>query len=1636
MTKEQVAKVLESDWKTEMEAFMNEAFVATVAFPTSRRLVTEVFTTSQRVHEAAQLRGHMTGTPVSLETGYDLTKASDQERALQQLDEEDPFFLVLAFPCGFWSPLMNLNGPKNYKQKLKEALALVKFAFKMAERQLARGRHVVLENPFGSRAWKLPWVIRKLKELNLKLVKFDQCRFNLRSLNGFLHKKPTYFATSSQAVYSKFVDKKCRRNHVHDLVFGGQKTTRRAGLYTLTMARAMVEAMEEQFEMDGRREVEVLVHEAMTAGDGDDAASDVPIEDEVGGEGVQFIAEDSDSEVELKDEDEIKVSAAVKQAVKRIHESTGHRSNKRLARALAISHAPPEVILAAKHLKCDVCDERRQPKTRRPASLPVPKDTSDQCHIDLLVVNDAAENKYVICHITDFTSRYQMAGILKSKATAEVVSFLKQHWLPLMGPPRVLVADHGREFISHEFESFCAGLGIYVFYSGIGAPWQNGIAERSGGVLKALLGAIITAHTVVGEREMRDALGEAVMSYNCDVNDSGYSPIQAVTGRQPRMHGDVLGGIQQRLSEHSLISASPSMARTLAMRETAKLAMVRLHFSRGLRKAEMSRSRNPTMQDLPSPGEIVYFYRFQKYQGKNQSKKVLALRKWHGPALLLAIEGHSIAFVSYKGQLQRCALEHIRRASSLEQISAGSWHEAITEVIEQALREQVDREKTKVGKMIGDKQREGEGTVEEVRENVERPQGDVAAEGEDLPPVDPAEVIAAVQPLESVDYGGVEFSRRTSLLSENDGSKVLRSRSPVPELIRRSSQASSRLEPVLDRAREVDERSTGTKRSAEAPVEQLRCEAEGSQEGAILASGEGVGPLQEAMTLTREDVVNMAYEKNAAAHPLIQVQALAALDREDPEQAVVGDHGSWDGRWPLPTELQWKLRERLGMRWPCGKEEFDVEAVEAARKELLWSQMKADEKGQFRKAAEKGWSVYADNGAVEVLDKETSQKILRGMSKEEQQGKVLVPRFVFTDKNTGPRTKANPLPLLANARVVVPGYRDMASFELRRDAPTCCRTSQHLLLSLVACYYATGWRLMSCDIKSAFMKGDPYMSGTRDLYIQNTKGPSDYPRLPFPEGCIARVLKGVFGLSDAPRQWYLRLCRALHERGWERSPMDHACWMLWKPNRDGLHGLVLSHVDDLLVGGDETARNSVLALEKELGFGSVEHGSFRYCGKQIEPHEDGVITVTMKEYHSNLEPVRVSRERRAKPEDDLQPHEQKQLRAILGSLQWLVAQVRLDMGYHLSVLQGEKAKVATLLRANALVKRFKEHSSFGLTFRPMDLTGAGILVVTDASLGNVDRNGGSSGDPSVRVHSQACYFVLLAERALIDGKPGKFCVLDGRSHRLARVCRSTFAAELLGTEEAMDVGHFVRGFVASVLDYPLMSRTVEDSLQSIPLTVVTDAKDVYDKSTSDTPSYGAQKSLAFSIAWLRGMLSQGNTSIRWTSAENMFVDAGTKDMDVEHMHRVLNGGRWCARYTASFIKQTSKGQKKTPKPLESEPVLVGEPISNDDPVLSHLNRMSEQAGWHDHEKMAIHVAKNAKSFRTPFPRFDAKTFPIRSSYGRIDYANGHREWRRLEDKINFMDLQNPQHLIGGSVHVLITIFQSVAVESTKEKYQL
>ena len=312
-----------------------------------------------------------------------------------------------------------------------------------------------------------------------------------------------------------------------------------------------------------------------------------------------------------------------------------------------------------------------------------------------------------------------------------------------------------------------------------------------------------------------------------------------------------------------------------------------------------------------------------------------------------------------------------------------------------------------------------------------------------------------------------------------------------------------------------------------------------------------------------------------------------------------------------------------------------------------------------------------------------------------------------------------------------------------------------------------------------------------------------------------------------------------------------------------------------------------MRLGDVLGYGSVEEECCQWCGKKIyrDPTTREIV-VNMTTYHSQLKPIVVPRHRRANLESPLTPAESKTLRGVLGSLQWLVAQVRFDLAFMVSTLQSEAHTISTLLRANKALIDAKKDSDFSLRFGYIPLNKAGILSVTDAALGNVDEHGRVSGDSSKRVHSQSCYCIMLADEQLLSGKRGRFSVLDFRSHRIPRVCRSSYASETLGAEEGLDAAELSRGFVAEALGLPIHHRHGYLLAPKVPLTGVTDAKDCYDRVTSDV-GFGDQKSLMFSIASIRQQLRRPQTSYRWTATSNMFVDCGTKAMDLTSARRFL-----------------------------------------------------------------------------------------------------------------------------------------------------
>ena len=145
-----------------------------------------------------------------------------------------------------------------------------------------------------------------------------------------------------------------------------------------------------------------------------------------------------------------------------------------------------------------------------------------------------------------------------------------------------------------------------------------------------------------------------------------------------------------------------------------------------------------------------------------------------------------------------------------------------------------------------------------------------------------------------------------------------------------------------------------------------------------------------------------------------------------------------------------------------------------------------------------------------------------------------------------------------------------------------------------------------------------------------------------------------------------------------------------------------------------------------------------------------------------------------------------------------------------------------------------EDADFELVFRPLDLESIGVVTVTDAALGNVTENGHAEAPPMERIYRQAASLCLLADKDLLSGREGTFNLLDGRSHRLSRVCRSSYAAETYSLEEGVDSAEVVRGLIAECKGADLaVCRHDLSVIDSVPLVAVVDAKDTHDRCKSE-----------------------------------------------------------------------------------------------------------------------------------------------------------------------------------------------------------
>jgi len=1649
--------------------------------------VCEIFSDTDPIAKEAVHRGHNMVPSKTLRTGYNFLKKSDRERAEYELSIDKPYLVVLAFPCAPWSSLQNLNPGPWVARRRRLAKTLVEWSVKVAKAQLAAGRLFVIENPSSSMAWQVVRALRQfMKSDSVYICKFDQCRFGLKSATGGVHRKRTIVVTNSREIYEELDGKMCQGGHDHTWVIGGKKISVPAGHYTRKMAKAVLRGAERTFEIQfgdpfmphkhmSNMSHEVT-HEAM-AGEMEDDETDLPerMDDDTDSddENVEGFPDHENSKTDpIPPED---IDPQLMKAVRNMHINTGHRPIKQLVRALHIAGAPREAIIAAKHLKCDRCQETRNTKTRRPATIPKARNFGDVGHMDLIQFKDAAEEVFWALNIVDAASGHQVVILLANKTSAAVIEAYEMAWASWAGHFVTSVVDMGPEFVSNEFCDHLEANDSRVHHIPVEAPWQNGNAERGGAAFKTILAAVVAEHSPVGFSELQAASNVVTQSRNEEINETGFSASQWILGKQRRIPGDVLNAsVTGKLGTHGALEL-PKFAARLAMLETAKRAIVRLRFSRRLARAEMARARQVPESVGFTIGDMVYFFRKTAVLPKaedprKRGKRRIVFNRWHGPAVVLAKEGTSGIYLGYRGNVTKCAPEAVRMASTLEQLAAESWAEALDDVLsacdkvpsapeaaEKAQEQPVSSEARHASEMLAALERpsvapapvgpapEASEPAQEVgilpaqQQNNEywqqpatlepaaaaspqevAPEAEAGGETHRSPPetVSPAEVPVP-------DEGVPEATPPVvpKLRSPFVGQEV---RPPLfhglrgPNWMDELPVRATRLREYLDRKRSA---SVPPRLAAPPPAESHKREA---SPGPLASPGK---KLKENPTMyTIHNTCNEVQQIPKSDHPLLEM--FRELSQEE-KGYNTPDHGTWKGSWALPSRSTF---ERMcdfrvpgsGMSTLRHSEDREngICLAQRANKEKVWSKMSRTEQQAFTDALQVHWGRWLENEAVEVMPLEESIKLRKLMEAEGTADEILNMRTVLTDKNEGNRTPSNPLPLEASSRITVPGYKDKALLkgELRTDAPTASRNAQMLVLLFTSSHLE--WYFSCADVRAAFLKGKKYVN--RKLYASPPTGNNGPRILGIDMRQLIKILKGVFGLADAPREWYLALDEALLEAGWVRMHGDLALWVLRGDNGE-VEGLIAGHVDDLMFGGNERAHTIYRRVGDRLGLGKIEYDDFTWCGKRFQRLKDGSIRMTMTAYHENMSTVYITKDRLLDIASRLTERELRSFRAVLGSLQWLIAQLRWDFGMRVSSLAGEtsKACIGSLMRANEIVTEMKQDPDFALTFRPMNLSKGGIIVVTDAALGNVDEDGFHLGEADSKVFSQSCYMVGYADADLLSGKTGTFNPLDSRSHRVPRVSRSSYGSETMGFEEGVDAAQLLRMMLAEVLGHPVLGKQALESMDKIPLTAVVDAKDTHDKVRSDTSSWGSMKSLAYTVAWLRQQFRRKNVAARWTATENMFLDAGTKDMDTTHFRNTLARGIWSIEYSVEFIKP-KKNSRLVKTNVEIDDLLGEEPKEE---ILPLLKSCQTKNGWLTVGKEAIQIARNAKSYRTPQPRYSSSDYPLRSSYV-LFHVEGKPEWRCLEERHDYMKSQNPHAPFGRKVDLLVSIFEPGAAQSS------
>ena len=1225
------------------------------------------------------------------------------------------------------------------------------------------------------------------------------------------------------------------------------------------------------------------------------------------------------------------VPTETKRALARLHINLGHPTAQELTRLLAYQGTVTSAIVKAiQNLSCATCERLRPPQQPRPAAMPrlTAGQFGDEVQMDVFYGRTLTGETFGVLGVVDKATGMHQGAIMPDRQAETAFTTFEDMWLRPFGIPIKIHCDPDTSFRGY-FQQKMEAMGCVVEHCPPEAHYVIGMVERRNAVLRMTLEKIIDNMAISTIPDAKTALTAACHAVNNMAFARGRSAYQAVFGRTPKLNDDVLTDDTVLASSTQAFKGeehNPALRAELVRSEAIK-ALADINASQHLRRALLRKTRNTNIADL-QPGQRCAVWRWTKRGAKKRGAWVMARFLSWDPSHV-----NKQAWIRMGSTTVLATAEQLRTAFGFEHWTPSEEDVQALKSAASSLSQHLLQDERGPAPQDGEAQQALDDIEFPLEPAPITPSMAVVAREPSAPSTPPPRQApsTSAQPLNIQVHSPTNVYRqqRQSInIYQRFGDEPKaprtprgRSRTPPPQQASnqfhleehpqhkaaKTSAASHSPRPPLAGSMpgtaEPDQAAT----AADTPTIPAELPAEPSDAPVGQADTEPVGEAPANQSSLPHEEVATPPDDIKPDEPLPELpqkrpfEAMFTLWAEE-DGSFVRSNPAWDGSpflfYGPPSTKFFEAYATTSQRQEdvrqVGKpaeesdssQDSDVEEepknlqrnktatmtrkeTKQLDREIPWRQifsMPPAYIDKFLAAINKEAESWAEWQSVRPLTREEAQAVYKDKLLKKR---ILRSRACYRDKNCGQGE------LRPKCRIVCLGHQDPDLASLTRNSPTPGRCTEHLLyLMLVAGYNKElfnsdhAWTAWTGDAATAFLQGRQrdserplplFMKPPADGLIELT---SHW------KAELYQVLGNVYGLSNAPFLWCEEIVQRLKTISYKRHSFDKMLFYktayIHGSDEEEVVSLVMVYVDDFI--GLHRSDYDITELQKLFRWGDLqkfeEGKDITFKGKTLtlQKNQQGRFTlkISMSKFIEGLDSGSIQRGR-LKEDPKLSPSEYQEFRSVSGCLQWAATQARPEIAPVVSLSNhGNDTTIAHLRDLYEALDLLKSTQDAGITIQDVPFNKSSVvLTYTDASWANAQRSG-----------SQIGVVVGITTAAVKEG-PVPFALVDWKSGRSARVCRSTLAAEASAADEGADRSAYIN-MLASELLYCSPAHRLGPRLDFVQ---ATDAKSLYDAVVATNPNLTDKRSLV-NVRAIQESVS-GN-QMHWLPTRLQFADGLTK----------------------------------------------------------------------------------------------------------------------------------------------------------------